>query len=46
MGMMGLFFFGKQDSILVEEIAKLHKVDKEIVEKHYKEMLAAIKKDV
>lgn len=46
MGMAGWFLFGEKDTILVEEIAKLHKVDKAIVEKHYKEMLEAIKKDV
>ena len=46
MGMAGWLFFGEKDVILIEEIAKLHKVDKEIVEKHYKEMLEAIKKDV
>lgn len=46
MGMMGWLLFGEKDVILIEEIAKLHKVDKAIVEKHYKEMLEAIKKDV
>lgn len=46
MGMMGLFFFGEQDVVLIEEIAKLHKCDKELVEKHYREMLEAIKRDV
>ena len=42
MGIISVFFFGEQDSILVEEIAKLHKLDKSVVEKHYKEMLEAI----
>lgn len=46
MGAGWLFFFGEKDSVLVEEIAKIHKFDKEIVEKHYKLMLEAIKKDV
>lgn len=46
MGAGWLFFFGEKDLVLIEEIAKLHKVEKEVVEKHYKEMLKAIKKDV
>ena len=46
MGLGGFLFFGEKDTILVEEIAKLHKCDKAIVEKHYKEMLEAIRKDV
>ena len=45
MGAWGWFFFGEKDSILVEEIAKLHKVDKTIVEKHYKSMLEGIEND-
>ena len=46
MGAGWFLFFGEKDSILIEEIAKLHKVEKEVVEKHYKEMLKAIKEDV
>lgn len=46
MGAGWLFFFGEKDVVLVEEIAKLHKVDKDIVEKCYKKMLEEIKKDV
>lgn len=46
MGAIFVFLFGEKDSVLVDEIAKIHKVDKEIVEKHYKLMLEAIKKDV
>lgn len=46
MGMAGFFLFGEKHSVLVDEIAKLLNVDKAIVEKHYKEMLEAIKKDV
>ena len=46
MGAGWLFFFGEEDLILIEEIAKLHKVEKEVVEKHYKLMLDAIKDDV
>ena len=43
MGLGGLFFFGEKDTVLVEEIAKLHKVDKAVVEKHYRKMLEALK---
>lgn len=39
MGFLFLGAFGEKDSILIEEIAKLHNIDKEIVEKYYKEML-------
>lgn len=46
MGAGWLFFFGEEDLVLIEEIAKLHKVEKEVVEKHYKLMLDAIKDDV
>lgn len=46
MGMMGFFLFGEQDSVLVSEIAKLHKVSVEVVEEHYRKMLEAIRKDV
>ena len=40
------FFFGEKDAVLVDEIAKIHKVDKTVVEKHYKEMLEKIKDEV
>ena len=46
MGVWLLLAFGEKDKVLVEEIAKAHKVDVEVVEKHYKEMLENIKKDV
>lgn len=46
MGAIFGFFFGEEDSVLVSEIAKLHKADKEIVEKYYKEMLEKIKDEV
>ena len=46
MGSWGLFFFGEADSVLVEEIAKCHKLPVEVVEKHYKEMLNNIAIDV
>ena len=45
---MGFYFFqsfGKKDTMIIEEIAKEHKVDVEVVAKHYKEMLDKIKKD-
>ncbi len=45
MGAWGLFFFGEKDAILIEEIAKLHKVDKAVAEKHYKKMLEGIKNE-
>ena len=46
MGWMSFYFFGEEDKVLVDEIAKVHKVDKEIVEKHYKKMLDNIKDEV
>ena len=46
MGWMSFYFFGEEDKVLVDEIAKVHKIDKEIVEKHYKKMLDAIKDEV
>lgn len=46
MGSIWVLFFGEEDSVLVKEIAKIHKCDVEIVEKHYKEMLEAIKDEV
>lgn len=45
---MGLFFlgaFGDKDKMIIEEIAKLHKLEIEVVEKHYKEMLEKIKNE-
>lgn len=46
---MGLFFllaFGEKDGMIVEEIAKTHKVDAAVVEKHYKEMLKNIENEI
>ena len=43
MGAFGIYFLGEEDSVLVEEIAKLHNVDKAVVEKHYRKMLEALK---
>ena len=45
MGVLGFLFFGEFDSELIKEIAKEHKVPVEVVEKHYKEMLEAIKNE-
>lgn len=45
MGAFFGFFFGDKDIVLIKEIAKLHKVSVEVVEKHYKEMLEKIKDD-
>lgn len=46
---MGVWFFeafGEKDTALIEEIAKAHKVPVEVVAKHYKEMLEAIKNEI
>ena len=41
-----IFLFGESDEIHVEEIAKIHKVPVEVVRKHYKIMLEAIKDEL
>ena len=46
MGSYWVYFFGEADTVIVDEIAKTHKIDKEIVEKHYKKMLEDIKNEV
>ena len=46
MGIGGWFFFGERDAVLIDEICKIHKADKETVEKHYKEMLKAIQNEL
>ena len=46
---MGVFFWGawgEADIAICEEIAKIHKVDVEVVTKHYKKMLEVIKNEV
>ena len=43
MGMFGVYFLGEEDSVLVNEIAKLHNFDKEKVAVEYKKMLEALK---
>ena len=45
MGAWWIFFFGEKDEVLVEEIAKLHKVSKDTVEKYYKEMLKKLEEE-
>lgn len=44
MGFWLLEAFGEKDQVLIEEIAKLHKLDVEVVAKEYKEMLEKCKK--
>lgn len=46
MGRWGFLFFGEKDNILVEEIAKLHNVSKDVVAKLYKNMLEGIKNEI
>ena len=46
MGAYFILFFPEEDTVHVEEIAKLHNVPVEIVDKHYKEMLKAISDEV
>lgn len=44
---MGLWFFGafgEKDEVLIEEIAKLHNLDVEVVKEAYKEMLEKCQK--
>lgn len=46
---MGVWFFqsyNEKDTPIIEEIAKLHKVDVKIVKKHYEEMLKEIANEV
>lgn len=46
---MGVFFWGawgEKDTAICEEIAKLHKVELDIVIKHYKKMLEVIKDEI
>lgn len=46
MGIFALFFFGEADELIVKDIAREHKFDEEVVEKHYKKMLEEIKNEV
>ena len=46
MGVWLFLAFGEKDVMLVEEIAKAHKVDPNVVEKYYREMLKKIENEV
>ncbi len=46
MGSIWVFFFGEKDEVLVSEIAKAHKLPKDLVEKHYKKMLEGLKVEI
>lgn len=46
MGLWSGYFFGEADVALIAEIAKIHKVSKDVVEKHYRKMLEAVKHEV
>ena len=46
MGASWIWFFGEKDKVLIKEIAKEHKLDVEVVEKHYKKMLEEIKNEL
>ena len=46
MGMWLLQSWGEVDTAIIEEIAKVYKVDVKVVEKHYKEMIENVKKEV
>ena len=46
MGVWGILFFPEKDGVHVSEIAKIHNVPVEIVEKHYKLMLKGIENEV
>ena len=46
MGRLGWLWFVEKDIVIIEEIAKLHNVSKEVVERHYKEMLEGIRHEV
>ena len=46
---MGVWFwqsYNEKDTPIIEEIAKLHKVDVALVKKHYEKMLEEIKNEV
>lgn len=46
MGWLWLQSYGEKDTPIVEEIAKLHKVDVKLVKVHYENMLKEIEKDL
>ena len=45
MGAFGVLWFGEKDKVLIEEIAKLHKLDVAEVEKAYKKFIDELKKE-
>lgn len=46
MGWLFLQAYNEKDTPIVEEIAKLHKVDVELVKKHYEKMLENIEDEI
>ena len=42
---MGLLWFGEPDKLIVEEIAKRHKLNVKEVEMAYKKMIESLKKE-
>ena len=46
MGAWWILFYGDEDEDLVTDIAKVHKIDRETVEKHYRKMLEDIKNEI
>lgn len=46
MGFILFQSYNEKDTPIIEEIAKLHKVDVKIVKKHYEEMLKEIANEV
>lgn len=45
MGSWSFLWFGEKDKVLIEEIAKLHKLDVAKVEKDYKKMIDCLKQE-
>lgn len=45
MGSWGVLWLGEKDKVLIEEIAKLHKLDVAEVEVAYKKMVDTLKKE-
>jgi hypothetical protein len=45
MGSGGWLWFYNEDKDIVKDISKIHKVNADLVEKHYKKMLEDIKND-
>jgi hypothetical protein len=46
MGAWWILFYADEDNDLVNDISKLHKVDRYIVEKHYRKMLDSINDEI